>query len=140
MKLGSSYRYRHFGVEGKKTEIIHLIRVSELVIRRIQNIKKLLHQRRARDSNPQGLAPAGFQDRCNSRSASSPIPAFVCNIRNDASEFNPTRRDVFVARPLSTNLMKLKHIISRCNMIPLLHSKSASATAAVTSARVSFFQ
>ena len=29
-------------------------------------------QRRARDSNPDGLAPAGFQDRCISRSANPP--------------------------------------------------------------------
>ena len=28
--------------------------------------------RRARDSNPQALAGAGFQDRCNSRSSNSP--------------------------------------------------------------------
>ena len=28
--------------------------------------------RRARDSNPHALSDAGFQDRCNSRSASSP--------------------------------------------------------------------
>jgi hypothetical protein len=46
-------------------------------------------RRRARDSNPQGLAPAGFQDQCNSRSASSPVRAnVIANIRNRGSEFN----------------------------------------------------
>ena len=39
--------------------------------------------RRARDSNPQGLAPAGFQDQCNSRSASSP------NMLDDTVRFQP---------------------------------------------------
>ena len=42
--------------------------------------------RRARDSNPQVLADAGFQDRCNSRSASSPILISDCTRRNLGGE------------------------------------------------------
>jgi hypothetical protein len=54
---------------------------------RMKNSESITRKRRARDSNPQGLAPAGFQDRCNSRSASSPygptpIRFAGTNIRN----------------------------------------------------------
>ena len=40
--------------------------------RRMYTKKGIDSVRRARDSNPQALAGASFQDWCNSRSASSP--------------------------------------------------------------------
>ena len=48
-------------------------------------------ERRARDSNPQVLADAGFQDQCNSHSASSPMiknttlpPQLQCSLQCDS--------------------------------------------------------